>query len=887
MMSDAGRGRVLAQLRSELVGPSNRAEGAPVAEPLLIDGVPTIPTDKQNGPFCDASSGEEILCRDRPTKRYGVGVLYPAQQLVTDSRTDTEPDADEWQAGPPSSTDDEIEEIPLGPNAAAHEPRIVGEPDSDDFDLSTTTQYRPSAMAVSFLATVRVGDQIRLEASGGRYQQFAVNVEGKDGGPGRERQWWVRRPVALCATFEAPTQPGLLDPSFLVTDDHLNLGAQVLARHHKDSEWLLTVVLRNLAPANASAETASLFQATFTASIERNGETVPAIEPYPDVKSEQLLESDHEARSIDLLYRNAPTFGIGHGCAATWSERWSRSQAAAITAEPMPSFEAPSTTPDIRLEDGTEVAVPLGPLAGLDPDDDGFESITAVVNGYEAWIGRRSEEALSLQGHRAEAAKDHLAQCDRALQRMQVGLDWLRNDPVARRAFILANRAVLHQQLQGRDQARPVNVGRDGRPQVGAPTPNKDWRVADRRWRAFQIGFILAAARSCAVKDDPDRKAVELIFFPTGGGKTEAYQGLAAFSLIYDRLMNRQTGVSVIMRYTLRLLTSQQFLRAAALICALERIREDERLPGPEFSIGIWVGQSTTPTTRSAATAALRDLQRGAKDNPFLLLRCPWCASQIGPVPVDTKAPRGTPKSVGYKAVRGTVGFYCPDRDCPFTGHLPIYVVDDDVYEQRPSIVIATIDKFAMLAYRPHARKLFGLEMDGTRSVDPPNLIIQDELHLITGPLGSIAGLYETVIEDLCTDHRCDPPTQPKIVSSTATIRRYSEQIMGLYARRDAVLFPPHGLDASDSFFAQFATDSETGEFLQGKLYVGVHAPGLGSIQTAQVRTYASLLQAVKDLDAKDQDPWWTLMSFFNSLRELGTSVSLMQSDVPDYLLTG
>ena len=209
-------------------------------------------------------------------------------------------------------------------------------------------------------------------------------------------------------------------------------------------------------------------------------------------------------------------------------------------------------------------------------------------------------------------------------------------------------------------------------------------------------------------------------------------------------------------------------------------------------------------------------------------------------------------------------------------------MIDEDIYEYRPSMVIGTVDKFAMLAWSPKTRSLFGLDNTGTRFCSPPSLIVQDELHLISGPLGSMVGLYETIIEELCTDRRGKKIIKPKIVSSTATIRRYKEQIKSLYGRENVTLFPPPGLDAGDSFFAQYAKEAD-GKLSPGRLYVGVHAPGLGSMQTSQVRTFTSLLQAPMQLPENERDPWWTLLLFFNSLRELGTTLSLLQSDIPDY----
>jgi hypothetical protein len=236
----------------------------------------------------------------------------------------------------------------------------------------------------------------------------------------------------------------------------------------------------------------------------------------------------------------------------------------------------------------------------------------------------------------------------------------------------------------------------------------------------------------------------------------------------------------------------------------------------------------------------------------------------------------------GYEQQGTSVIFACPDPACPFSGSLPVYVIDEDIYEYRPSLLIGTVDKFATLPWRPEARAIFGIGDDGERVCSPPGLIIQDELHLISGPLGSMVGLYEALIEELCTDRREGRTIKPKIVCSTATIRRFAAQIHALFARKEAALFPPPGLGADDSFFARYAT-MEDGNPAPGRLYLGIHAPGLGSLQTAQVRTFAALLQEPVDLPPEERDPWWTLMLFYNSLRELGGAKTLFLSDIPDF----
>lgn len=247
---------------------------------------------------------------------------------------------------------------------------------------------------------------------------------------------------------------------------------------------------------------------------------------------------------------------------------------------------------------------------------------------------------------------------------------------------------------------------------------------------------------------------------------------------------------------------------------------------------------------------------------------------------------RGVQDVIGYEQVgKSRVVLRCVDSQCKFSRRsgLPVHVVDEDIYEVRPSIVIGTVDKFAMMAWRPRARSLFGFSEAGDRIASPPSLIIQDELHLISGPLGSMVGLYEPIIDELCTDRRGKESVPPKIIASTATIRRYEDQIRGLFGRDEVALFPPHGLEEGRSFFAEPAR-LPNGALEPGRRYLGVMSASLGSMQTVQTRVAASTLQAATKVPEDSRDGYWTNLNFLNSLRELGNTVSLLESDVPDYL---
>lgn len=915
----ANRDAVVRELRRELVGPAPAGKEIDCSGKLAFEKV-----EDSYGPWRQMGSGEEIITRDTPSKRYGVGVLYPR-----DLQREDEPLA--GATGPVNTAPNpqnpagtvltEAARKALDTIAArgGEEASGDGSEEAESFDLSSANLYKPSSMAVSFLAEIPEDARLTIDVSGGRYKSLKVVVAGF------ERTWWLRHPIELKAAFTtgslrttSPAKAPLHTQSQSGLEG-LDVRVEVFSRPYAPRGTtpcqLITVCLINRTPVRASLNENSIFQAHFRATIETASGTAHIL-PYP---GPSLDESDEEERSQALLYRSVRMFAAGHGCAADWGVMQpaqdtplagtgagmpalpQASTAAAgpeavqwVSAEVLPAVETPSITPDIRRKDETPIEVSMAALAGLIPGDNGFPALEEVVALYESWIALKQSEAGDLPAELQPAAAQHLEQCLRCAQRMRLGLAYLQTSPTARRAFELANHAMLLQQSRSRTEPRKARYDAEAERITFVPAYSETDVLAPSsgrgKWRAFQIAFLLMALQSASSGAAPDRDTVELIWFPTGGGKTEAYLGLAAFTLFMSRLEQPgSAGVHVLMRYTLRLLTAQQFQRASGLICAMEYLRRQHKnaLGTHPFSIAVWLGGDTTPNSRAEARSILRQLEKGDRyaENKFILSRCPWCQAQLGPLKSSGKQPKEAPRVIGYERQGNTVVYKCADARCNFSSGLPVYVIDEDIYELRPSLIIGTVDKFALLAWKPEAQALFGME-NGQRVAAPPNLIIQDELHLISGPLGSMVGLYEALIEELCTDRRGEHAIRPKIVCSTATIRRYAAQIKALYARKDSALFPPPGLDASDSFFAQYAREKDRRTLQRGRMYVGVHAPGLGSLQTAQVRTYTSLLQAGLAFPLEERDPWWTLMLFFNSLRELGTTLSLFQSDIPDYLFT-
>lgn len=881
------RDHVEAAVRRELFGPHE--DMPPAGRPLGCAGG-AVHFDSQEasyGQFHDADTGQEILTQLDPLRRYGVGVLYGGAQAR----------GTRIKAGEPAEEGSEIDGVTnideSGDDIVADPPKIestsdYGEADSDDFDLTDANTFKPSAMAISFQCQVPATGSLDITVTGACYDKLAVHIPGAK----RPREWWVRRPFQLAGNIPGGTllhdtgQLMVVSTSAVRGTSRVVPATRVYSRPVPGNPdlglRLVTVAIVN--ETRGSGPVNALFQMGFQ--VTAAGGTT--IVPYPEGGQSNHNE---EEQSIDLLYRNQRTFAIGHGCAADWDKPHGTGDRASVDwvrPDPMPFYEVTGLTPDVYTTSATgdRVPVTVSMAALADGLPQGHQQVETVLRLYEEWIGGREQEIPDLPAELHPAARRHLALCREALGRMHAGWDLANSDPVAARAFRLANEAMLYQQLRSRFPLRKMERGRDDVWRPTGPQPTPVLQPGRGSWRPFQIAFLLAVLPELVDRRHRSRSLVDLIFFPTGGGKTEAYLGAAAISLLARRLRDPQdAGTDTIMRYTLRLLTAQQFLRAATLACVLEDIRSqnEEELGRTSFSIGVWLGGASTPNTWKSAQDSLKRLQRHASEpNPFLLLRCPWCGTEMGPKPRKGKGQ----DTLGYELTTRRVDLKCPDPRCRFGGkkkRLPVHVVDDGIYEERPSIIIGTVDKFAMLAWRPQANAIFGLSAQGTREASPPSLIVQDELHLISGPLGSIVGLYETVIDELCTDRRDASPVPPKIIAATATIRRFDDQVKGLYGRDQVRLFPPHGLEEGHSFFAEPDTLPD-GTRAPGRRYLGIMSPSLGSLQTVQVRVAAATLQAGAEIPEEDRDGYWTNLNFLNSLRELGNTVSLLQSDVPDYL---
>ena len=620
-------------------------------------------------------------------------------------------------------------------------------------------------------------------------------------------------------------------------------GIDIRARPHRDG-CILTVTLcnrRELDPDAAPREKTrdrvdkSLFEARLECAIE-SGDLVE----YPRVDPSLLTEEEQE---IELQYREQRIYAVGHGAAANWDVK--PGCEARIWSEFMPEAEVPMMTVNTGSDDAVLHLARLAEAPMLDELD-------RFVGGYAGWIVEQKRIASGLRSTGEQVAANRI--CDRmsvALDRMRACVETLRADRLSAESFQLANRAML-------DQMRRADR-----------VAGKETAPDDYRWRPFQLAFLLTVMMSAIREDDEFRDVLDLIWFPTGGGKTEAYLGLIAFLIVWRRLRYPDSGggTAALMRYTLRLLTRQQFERAARMVCALELIRRRDpmRLGDAPIDIGIWVGGKISPNRFDQARKLVEEVRSGRSEAHYELLleRCPWCAA-----PFDANQ--------GYESTDDDFHFHCVNRECEFgtdSRPLPCNVVDEALYERPPSLLIGTIDKFARVAWEERTGALFGA---GTGS-RPPELVIQDELHLITGPLGSVAGLYEAGLDTLLVRRG----VRPKYIASTATIRMAREQVRRLYARELAV-FPPPGLSHGDSYFAR--TDHER----PGRLYVGYLAPMLDQ-QHCMGPLAAALLAGPRSVFDGHSDPddlldaWWTLVVYHGSLKGVGNSHNAFVTDVRDF----
>lgn len=649
-----------------------------------------------------------------------------------------------------------------------------------------------------------------------------------------------------------------------------------------------------------------------------------------------IFVPEYLCRKVELedeyYYKGRPVYARGRGCAATWEKKAEEINATAIKSSFIPDYEIPSVS--AQIDDMPEHAFSMLQMGSPKKKSEVIQNLRTLTEMYGSWITDvlTNDEAMHDDKFKA-TGQTIIDKCNDANRRMNAGIDLIENNDKVYQAFVFMNQAMY---LQRSITAFSKDYG-NGIPcslkDYMTDMPEKGRKKDHSEWRPFQIAFVLL--NMCGIMDgeSPERDIVDLLYFPTGGGKTEAYLGLIAFTIAYRRLTvsdetdyEKDGGVTVFLRYTLRLLTTQQRDRLMRLIVAMEQLREkNEKLYGKErISIGFWVGGNVTPNKFSEYNDSDQFKKREfIRKLTKQIIKCPYCGKPI------------TRDEYDINEKGKYVKIHCADDNCMFslkTGRtIPVYLVDEEIYAKCPTVIISTVDKFARLPWSERVGLLFGRtdrycsrcghiaigeKHAGRHNADvaagleraetvackpfyPPELIIQDELHLITGPLGTIYGGYETVVEEMCCIEKNGKKIRPKYIVSTATIRNAGEQIKFLYGRNEFAQFPPSGFDTRDSFFIKevplptenlvdVSEEKISRMISDGKKpfrqYAGICASGQ-SVKTTLIRLYSIILQTALDIAKNPEyedyiDPYYTLIGYFNSIRELGGAVRLLDDDI-------
>lgn len=691
----------------------------------------------------------------------------------------------------------------------------------DSEEPKNISVFKPSTLGVSFAAAPN--DNLDITFTYAVYHHYEQIIE--ENGKEIKRHCYSREAKRFSVIVTVPDRIC----NKVISDSERDTDITVFLHVRKindDNSELITVSVLNKNKAGTEyieSNTNALFQCELSIR-SKNG--------FMPVYRNNVHRSFEEEKN-DMLYDSVCNYSYGHGCSSLHFE--DDGIINEVRSEFIPQYRMLQMMP--RLLDNSSYLY-MSYWKNVDRID-ACNQLKDFIAKYEEWY-KQLKSNIGLLTKYPDPAQRTFSDIEKCIRRLYNGVDLLIKNDIAWRSFQYMNEAMLIQRVKTK-HCSPKVVS----------------------WYPFQMAYILQIIPDIVDNGSPFHNEVDLLWFPTGGGKTEAYLGLSAFTIFFRRLNDCKSninGVTIIMRYTLRLLTLQQFERATALICACEHMRKQYRIPGDEISIGLWIGSGMTPNHIKEASETLEKIRSDStaviyEANPIQITKCPWCGTEIG--------------VGGYSIKNESMNISCCNNpECEFHSHLPIYVVDDDIYRAAPTFILSTVDKFARITWEERAGNLLG-----ANGCKPPELIIQDELHLISGPLGSITGIYEIAIENICKHYG----KSPKIIASTATVKNADKQIKILY-NRNMIQFPPNGLSHTDSFFAVEADEEKR----PARTYVGICSIGSGTsemlIKVFALLTFMKILYIKQGKPTEVIDQFYTCVGYFNSLKELGSN-SIIISD--------
>lgn len=762
------------------------------------------------GPIYD----DEVLVDDEPLKSYAIGILWPQRQLENVKTL--------YKQTVPSSLDDD--------ENLEDSNESVDDTVGNSASSSNLNGYRPSVMGLSFTLP-KESDSIKITFSYAKYSHDIIE-QGK-----YSIDRFTREPNSIELDVPIPdkfTDIVCLDDEELKIRITLHSGQdRCINKTNSTGEKLITISVTNTA-----------YSGSMKILQNKNALFQSELKIHSDCGFLPVYMSNHSAHASDdlvndMLYKDVHNYAYGHGCATHYN-----GENNTISSDFLPCEKVYRMTPN---------TIKNNEILKLDywnrtvDKATSLRELSAFVTEYQDWLELQMSLTKDYQDFDSivELTFDNIKTC---IKRLNNAIEVMSQNKFAYNSFLLMNEAMLIQRVK-----------------------TKQTDIDSIMWYPFQLAYILQIIPDIVDSNSEYKNVVDLLWFPTGGGKTEAYLGVAGFTIFYERITNQSSdnhGVTVFMRYTLRLLTIQQFERAAALICSCDFLRMKYKISSVPISIGLYIGKSMTPNRLSEASSTLDSIRKDSKfkiseSNPLQIEKCPWCGVLI---------------DISCYDIGDNMTISCANNsNCEFHTGLPIYLIDDDIYSMRPTLVLSTIDKFARITWEEKVKNIFD---------NPLKLVIQDELHLISGPLGSLSGIYEIAVDALSENgyHSNTTNNSPKIIASTATVKNAKKQIKNLY-NRDMLQFPPNGLSAEDSFFAirSDLVASESNPAV-ARTYVGLCSMG-GSITDLMIRIYSTLL-FMKALFIKQGKPtniidhFYTTVGYFNSIKDLGASSSVISDRI-------
>ena len=813
---------------------------------------------------------------DKPLSRYVSGVLYPKQTNLNhdDFLKNT-------VEGKIDDDDDEEEE------------------QTSSFTIAVGTQ--PSSIGIT-CSVLKQTEKIDVEINFAKYDMVErkptrkprkKNKESETDEEEKMEKGWKRRAVTKSFQIKLQNKKG--------EEKYLDEDAEVVYEV-KDSadKYLVSVFLLNTneaVPETYTEPDKCIFQPEIKLLSSKNSKTSNSKNIFQSMSNEvntSRKKDEIQKIQFDLLFRNKKFFAAGRNCSVEWEiENKSQDSDSVnwVKTTFIPRYEIKRIDPlqrsDPEISKSLFNALLLKTLADVKEFSNYNELLSPVVSEYDKWIKNLEQKSPSIPKKFVECVNYQIKNCYDAKKRISDGIKLISTNDMAGQAFQFANEVMYDQMIYS--MWAKDNIKNQGKVETDVPPADK---YPAPEWRVFQLAYILLNIKSIVEPTSKEeRETVDLLWFPTGGGKTEAYLGIVAFVLAMRRLREKEPnkyGVSVLMRYTYRLLTQQQFQRAAALMCSCERKRQKDKVwdskkvwydknghkkIGKEvekwgtepFLVGLYVGDTTTPNYLTTAEKNLNWYKSKypfnplKEQNPVQIINCPRCGMKLTPHNYHISK---NPKRMIVKCANMKCYFGDKDKEERF---LPVVMTDDDIVSTLPSLLIGTVDKLARLTWEPRFAAIFGrvrrhckkhgfwpantssgdlckcdkkIYGDIRIPIPPPELIIQDELHLISGTLGTLVGLYESVIEDLCLHNGI----KPKIIASTATIKNSEDQIKWLFARDRSKIFPPQAFDFGDTYFSKIVPEK------LGKIHLGICATSVGGF-TVDARVAAAVLRKVRYIE--------------------------------------